>query len=690
MARNRLANETSPYLLQHADNPVDWYPWCEEALQRARDENKPILLSIGYSACHWCHVMAHESFEDEATAAVMNDLYINIKVDREERPDIDRIYQTAQHLLTQRNGGWPLTMFLTPDDHVPFFGGTYFPKQPQYNLPGFIDLLTHISNAYKENGTAIRDQNLSMLNALANIEPPTGDATVILNPAPIQTAITQYQNTFNSRSGGFGGAPKFPQPTNHEFLLHYATNQIDGLGARDEAIGMVVFTLEKMCRGGIFDHIGGGFARYSVDDDWMIPHFEKMLYDNGPLLQLCTHAWRITGNELFKQAATMTADWVRREMQSAEGGYYSSLDADSEGVEGKYYVWDKAEIEQLLDEQHYAVVECHYGLDKSANFEGEWHLHAQHTIAETAGALAIQESECAQLIESARSMLYTAREQRIRPGCDDKVLTSWNALMIQGMAMAGHVLQKPEYTDSAFSACDFIRANMFKQQRLLATYKDGKAHLNAYLDDYALLLQTCLTLLQVRWQPSTLDFARQLADALLQYFYDEQQQCFYFTSHDHEQLIQRNRPFIDETLPAGNGVAARALNQLGHLLGEPRYLEVAASTLRAGWSSMERIPYAHGSMLSALLDQLQPPVMIILSGQQEALTEWQQAIHTYSLQPDRMIFSIGDTPVNLNSDFIQSASDSGVTAQICVADRCLAPMHDLASLLDYLRNGNTE
>ncbi|MDX1519469.1 MAG: thioredoxin domain-containing protein, partial [Gammaproteobacteria bacterium] len=375
MSRNALSNETSPYLLQHADNPVQWYPWSEEALQRAREENKPILLSIGYSACHWCHVMAHESFEDEETAALMNEYFINIKVDREERPDIDRIYQTAQHLLTRRNGGWPLTMFLTPDDHVPFFGGTYFPRESRYGLPGFKDLLKHIHTVYQQDPQAIRDQNRSFLEALKNMEPPSTEDSVMLHPGPLQSAITQFRNSFNQRSGGFGGAPKFPHCSNLEFLLEYSANRLESLPARDEALGMAVFTLEKMARGGIYDHLGGGFARYSVDDDWMIPHFEKMLYDNGPLLDLCARAWQITGEELYRDTAMETARWVMREMQSPQGGYYSSLDADSEGEEGKFYVWDVKEVKDHLSDEEYRVFAFHFGLDTSANFEGRWHLH---------------------------------------------------------------------------------------------------------------------------------------------------------------------------------------------------------------------------------------------------------------------------------------------------------------------------
>jgi len=689
MSQNALGRETSPYLLQHADNPVDWYPWCDEALARAREENRPILLSIGYSACHWCHVMAHESFEDEETAALMNKYFINIKVDREERPDLDHIYQTAQHLLTRRTGGWPLTMFLTPDDHVPFFGGTYFPRESRYGLPGFRELLTRVHEAYRENEAAIRDQNLSLQQALENMEPDSSPDGVSLGPEPLRTAISQFKNTFNARSGGFGGAPKFPHPTNLEFLLTCPAPGYEALADRDEARNMALFTLEKMARGGIYDHAGGGFARYSVDDEWMIPHFEKMLYDNGPLLGLTTQAWQISGDRLFRDSALETAHWVIREMQSPAGGYYSSLDADSEGEEGKYYVWDRDEIQSLLDEREFGIVRFHFGLDNPPNFEGRWHLYEQHTLTETAQQFNMGEDACNAVLKTATGKLFHAREQRVRPGRDDKILTSWNALMIRGMATAARVFDDDSLLASSTAALRFIRDSLWVDGRLLATCKDGRAHLNAYLDDYALLIEAILEQLQVRWDTELLNFAIELAEVLLERFADDPCQGFYFTSHDHEHLLVRNKPWIDETLPAGNGVAARALNLLGHLTAGMRYLNAAEQTLKSAWQSLERIPYAHGSILCALMEHLIPPEMIILRGPREEIDAWRRSLNALGHHPGRCIYAIADHEQNLPGILAVNTKSNVTRAQICRGNQCLAPVYELQTLLDNLKTDQT-
>ncbi|HMK15109.1 MAG TPA: thioredoxin domain-containing protein, partial [Burkholderiales bacterium] len=429
---NHLAGETSPYLLQHADNPVEWYPWGEEALKLSREQDKPILLSIGYSACHWCHVMAHESFEDAKVAKLMNEHFINIKVDREERPDLDQIYQAAHYMLTQRSGGWPLTMILTPDQK-PFFGGTYFPKHPRYNLPGFGDLLQRVAGFYHEHRDEIERQNVSLLAALERTQPEK--STQELGTDPLQRLLAQLQNSFDPLHGGFGDAPKFPHPAEIEFCLRSFAATGDSSTLR-----IAGFTLEKMAKGGIYDQLGGGFCRYSVDQYWKIPHFEKMLYDNGPLLRLYADAWLASDNLLFKTVAEQTAGWVMREMQSPEGGYFSTLDADSEHEEGKFYVWTREQAASLLDAQEYAVAAAYYGLDRLPNFEGKfWHLNVYKSLEEIAGTLSISQEQAQQLLTSARSKLFTAREMRVHPGRDEKILTSWNALMIKGMAHAARV-----------------------------------------------------------------------------------------------------------------------------------------------------------------------------------------------------------------------------------------------------------
>ncbi|MFZ2525627.1 MAG: thioredoxin domain-containing protein, partial [Candidatus Ferrigenium altingense] len=545
---NHLAQETSPYLQQHANNPVDWFPWGEEALRCAREQDKPILLSIGYSACHWCHVMAHESFEDAGVAAVMNRLFINIKVDREERPDLDHIYQAAHAMLAQRSGGWPLTLFLTPDQ-TPFFGGTYFPREARYNLPGFVPLLEQVAGIYHTRRDDIATQNASLLQAFDSTLPSAGDQASFSN-APLADACRELRQTFDAVHGGFGGAPKFPQPAGLEFLLRHAAR-----GGDSDARNMALHTLRKMADGGIHDQLGGGFCRYSVDERWAIPHFEKMLYDNGPLLALYTDAHVLAGEPSFRRVAQGIAGWAMREMQSPQGGFYSSLDADSEHEEGKFYVWTPEQIASLLSAEEYAVAAIRYGLNQYPNFENrQWNLLVAQPLDAIAQARHLPLEQAEQLLASAQQKLFTARAGRVHPGRDEKILVSWNALMIKGMAHAGRMLDEPAWIVSAQRAADFIRTTMWRNGRLLATCKDGKAHLNAYLDDYAFLLDALLELLQAEFRPADLEFARALADVLLEQFEDTQEGGFFFTSHDHEKLIHRPKPGHDNATPSGNGI----------------------------------------------------------------------------------------------------------------------------------------
>ncbi|MGQ9660246.1 MAG: thioredoxin domain-containing protein, partial [Thermochromatium sp.] len=635
---NRLASATSPYLQQHAHNPVDWWPWCPEALALAHRLDRPILLSIGYSACHWCHVMAHESFEDPETAELMNRLFVNIKVDREERPDLDKVYQTAHQLLSRRAGGWPLTVFLTPDDHTPFFAGTYFPREPRYGLPSFTQLLVGVERAYREQGAAIREQNRSLLEALASLEPQGG--TDLPEASLLEAAFHQLVLSFDAEFGGFGQAPKFPHTTDLELLLRRQARSTARGGDPDpRPLQMVRFTLERMIRGGLTDQLGGGFCRYSVDDEWMIPHFEKMLYDNGPLLALCCDLFAATDEPLFREAAQATADWVIREMQSPEGGYYSTLDADSEGHEGAFYVWDRDTVRAHLSAAEYLVFAAVYGLDRPPNFEGRWHLHGYRTPAQAAELLGLDLPQAEVLLASARSTLFNARAQRVHPGRDEKILTSWNALMIKGMARAARVLERPEYLESAEQALRFIRATLWRDGRLLATCKDGVAHLNAYLDDYANLIDALLELLQVRWSTSDLEWAIELAEVLLDEFHDAEQGGFWFTGRSHEALIHRGKPLGDESMPAGNGVAALALQRLGHLIGEARYLEAVAGTLRLAAESMRRMPHAHASLLMALDDWFDPPELLVIRAADEWLHTWQR-LAQQGYRPHRLVFAI--------------------------------------------------
>lgn len=672
-SENRLIHESSPYLRQHAHNPVDWYPWGPEALDTARRENKPILLSIGYSACHWCHVMAHESFEDADTAAVMNELFINIKVDREERPDLDKIYQTAYQLLNGRPGGWPLTMFLMPDDHTPFFGATYVPKVARYGMPAFTDLLRRLMDFYQNREADVRQQNDSLRKALQAGPTRVAKTGYALNPQPLTEAVAQLAQSFDSSYGGFGRAPKFPHPTHLEHLLHQ-WQRTDNEQARD----MALLTLRRMAEGGVYDHLGGGFCRYSVDEKWLIPHFEKMLYDNGPLLGLYAAAWRATGEPLFQQVTEETAAWALREMQDVQGGFYATLDADSEGVEGKFYVWDREDIRALLTAEEYEAFAPRYGLDRIANFEGHWHLHAARPLAESS----------TELVARARQKLFQARSQRIWPGRDEKILTSWNALMIKGLATAGRYLERPDWLAAAEQALDFIRAELWRDGRLLAVYKDGQARLPAYLDDYAFLLEAVLELLQGRWRDADLEFAQQLADTLLAHFEDKGKQGgFFFTADDHEPLIQRPKPLFDDALPSGNGVAALALLRLGHLLSHMPYLVAAERVLKTAWPSLEQNPAACGALLLALEGYYHPAETIILRGPADTLATWQTALNrTYT--PLRLTLAI---PADAHlPPFLAQKAGPGPVAYVCRGTRCSTPITDLAALEQALAESDPD
>ncbi len=685
--RNRLAAQTSPYLLQHATNPVDWYPWSEEALERARREDKPILLSVGYSACHWCHVMAHESFEHEPTAALMNELFVNIKVDREERPDIDRIYQIAQQVLTQRGGGWPLTMFLAPEDRMPFFGGTYFPREARYGMPSFADLLRRVAAYFHDSRAAIREQNGRLAAVFAEIAPGRPAPGTALGPEPLARVRATLAEDFDPKFGGFTAAPKFPHPGFIERLLrHWSASQHEP--APDlQALYMATLTLTRMAEGGLYDHVGGGFARYSVDAWWMIPHFEKMLYDNGPLLALYADAAVATGDPLFRAAAQGTADWALAEMQSPQGGFYSSIDADSEGEEGKFYVWERDEVRALLSADEFAVLERRFGLDRAANFEGRhWHLHAYVPVAEIAAATGASGEAVETQLARGLAKLGAARARRVRPGRDDKILTSWNGLMIRGLAIAARALERPELADAATRAVDFLRRELWRDGRLYATHKDGHSHLAAYLDDYVFLAEALLELLATRWRSQDLEFAVDLAEAALAHFEDRESGGFWFTADDAEALIHRSKSFADEALPSGNGVAARLYTRLGYLLGEPRYLAAAERTLLAAWSAIDRYPPAHGSLLDALEERLRPTEVVILRGPEAVIGAWRRDLSRL-YAPRRLLLAIPDAAEALPPALVSKPASAGGVAYVCSGSVCEAPITDIAVLVRRLRDG---
>lgn len=670
---NRLAKETSPYLLQHADNPVDWYPWGEEAFALARESGKPILLSIGYSACHWCHVMAHESFEDDATAALMNDLFVNVKVDREERPDIDKIYQTAHQLITQRGGGWPLTMFLDGDDQRPFFGGTYFPKEARYGMPAFGDLLQKIAEYYAGNRDDVRKQSARLLEVFERIEPAPAGADRALDDAPFAKARETFEQTFDREFGGFGSAPKFPHPTTIDRLLRHWRATASEAEPDVEALFMAALTLARMAEGGLFDHVGGGFYRYSVDQHWQIPHFEKMLYDNGPLLAIYAQASIATGEALFAAAANATADWMLADMRDANGGFYATRDADSEGHEGLYYLWEPDEARELLGHD-YEVFARRFGLDQPANFEGRWHLTVRQQVSE----------DEAEVIERAKERLLERRAERVAPGRDEKQLTAWNALAIRGLAIAGRALERDDLLDAAADAVEFLRETVMIDGRLRASYKDGEARFAAYLDDHAFLLDALLELLQARWNSQHLEFACQLAELLLDHFEDEEHGGFWFTANDAEQLIHRSKPLADEAVPSGNGIAAFALQRLGFLLGETRYLDAAEKTLRAAWRAIDEYPHGHVSLLAALEEYLEHPEIIVIRGAADDVARWREsAAKVYA--PRRLVFAIpGDAAELPGALADRKPMDGQTVAYRCLGTHCELPVTSWEALAGQL------
>jgi uncharacterized protein len=584
---NRLAEETSPYLLQHKDNPVDWRPWGPEALAEAASEDKPILLSIGYSACHWCHVMERESFEDPETAAYMNEHFVPIKVDREERPDVDDIYMEAVQGMTG-HGGWPLTVFLDSEG-VPFYGGTYFPPEPRQGMPSFRQVLEATAGAYKTQREELREASARIRDSLAAVG-RVEQSQEPLDQSILERATSALQSRFDRANGGFGGAPKFPPAITLEFLLARGVTE------------PVALTLDKMMHGGIYDHLGGGFARYSVDANWLVPHFEKMLYDNALLARTYLHGWQVTGTQRWRRVCEETLDWALREMRGPEGGFYSALDADSEGEEGKFYVWEEDEMREVLGEAGLSAdaierVLGHWGVSAAGNFEGKNILHVP------LGASAQQPHE----LVDARTALHCQRDRRIRPGLDDKRISSWNALMIAALADAGAALGRNDYLDAACGGARFVWESMRDENgHLLRTWKNGEARLNAYLEDHAFLVEALLRLyeatLEVRW----FDAARETADSMIARFADDERGGFFTTSNDHEELIARRKDVGDHPIPSGNSSAAYGLLRLAALTGESAYEERAIGTTRLFAPAAAQHPDAFGHLLQAIDFHLSP------------------------------------------------------------------------------------
>lgn len=630
---NLLRNEKSLYLQQHAQNPVEWHAWNDAALAKAKAENKPILLSIGYAACHWCHVMAHESFEDEETAAVMNKYFVNIKVDREERPDIDKIYQTAHYLLTQSNGGWPLTIFLMPNDLTPFFSGTYFPVAPRYHLPAFKTVLQSIADVYAQKQTELNLQNKELLSILKR-ESVT-DETQTLTTHPITQALEILKNSYDETHGGFGGAPKFPQAPKLEFL--YAMNS-----------PLLNKTLISMAESGLYDHLAGGFFRYTVDAAWEIPHFEKMLYDNAQLLAL----YGLSAEKPYlKHIAQQTADWTISTMQAPQSGYYASIDADSAEGEGQFYVWTEKALKQLLNDEELSHLANYFNTGKAANFEEAWHLRLRQPLSLTDETL-----------KNALNKLRIARVQRNHPSLDQKIITSWNALMIKAMFIAGQQLKQQTYIQSAQAALAFIQKDLWDGVSLKANANPNSPL--GFLDDYAFLLDAVITALAHEWKNDLLKFAIALAECLLTHFADTTNGGFYFTAHQQPTIVYRPKIMMDEAIPSGNGIAVQALLTLSHLIGEMRYYSAAEKCLKAAWPYLVKYPTEHCSLLLGLKSLLEPKPFIVLRGTQDAMASWQ------ALGKDKQVFAIPDTENNLPGILANMPSKGEVCAYVCSGTQC--------------------
>ena len=676
---NRLIDETSPYLLQHAHNPVDWYPWGEEALERAEREDMPILLSVGYSACHWCHVMERESFEDAEIAALMNENFVCIKVDREERPDIDSIYMTAVQALTGQ-GGWPMTVFLTPDGK-PFYGGTYFPPEDRGGLPAFPRVVEALAAAYKgkrgdvTQTTSQLVQRMRQLSAgMAGIEPLTVEV--------LQSAKRAVAGQFDGRHGGVGLQPKFPQPMTYEFLLrHHARTQ------DPESLEMVELTLTRMAEGGIFDQIGGGFHRYSTDTYWLVPHFEKMLYDNALLARLYLHAYQVTGDPLYRRIVEETLDYIAREMTDLGGGFYSAQDADSEGVEGKFFVWRPEEIIDLLGKSEGDLFNSYYGVTRKGNFEGQSILH----VAKGGGAArGMSDEEFEKTLRRWKMILLAARSERVAPGLDDKVLTSWNGLAMRAFAEAGGALGRQDYVEKANMNAKFLLDSLVRDGRLLRTYRNGEAKLNGYLEDYAFLIDGLLVLHEATLDGRWLDESISLGEAMVDLFWEESEGRFYDTGRDHEELVLRPRDYTDNATPCGSSMAADVLLRLAVITGDSEYQRRAVTSLRSVRELMSRFPTGAGHWLGALDFYLSTPKEIaIVGGAGDAETNSLLSEVSRRYLPNRVLVgSAGDGTAETRSGVPlledRDRVDGRPTAYVCENYACNFPVTEPAALAAQL------
>ncbi|MEW5985132.1 MAG: thioredoxin domain-containing protein [Chloroflexota bacterium] len=677
---NRLVHETSPYLLQHADNPVEWYPWGEEALRAAREQDKPILLSVGYAACHWCHVMAHESFEDEETAAYMNHHFINIKVDREERPELDSIYMNAVVAMTGQ-GGWPMTVALTPDGR-PFFGGTYFPRQPRYGMPGFKQVLSSLVEAWRRRRQDVlqnADQVADHLQRGLGLAGQDG----LLSEGLLDRAVQAMARAYDKKRGGFGHAPKFPQPMAIEFLLRRYARTDD-----PQLLPMVEHTLTTMARGGMYDQVGGGFARYSTDDHWLVPHFEKMLYDNALLSRAYLHAWQVTGRPLYRRVVEETLDYLLREMRDPAGGFYSSQDADSEGEEGKFYVWSAAEIRQHLGDEADLFM-LYYDVSNRGNWEGKNILNVGREPEEVARLAKIPVEELESRLAAACQKLYQVRARRVWPGRDEKVLTAWNGLLLASLAEAGRLLDRPEYTQAAVENAEFLYREVRQANgRLWRSWKAGAgARHNGYLEDYTHLADGLLALYQTTFDTRWFKWTLELADLMVAHFADDGEGGFFDTSDDHEELIVRPKDAQDNATPSGNAMAAYLLLRLSLYTGNGDYWATAEKMTAALYGAMAQYPLAFAHWLGAAAFILSEPREIAIVGDLEAADT--QALLDVALRPYRpfQVVAVGRPAGGAMIPLLagRTMADGRVTAYVCRHFACQMPTTDPAVLAEQLK-----
>ena len=667
---NRLIDETSPYLLQHAHNPVDWYGWGEEAFQKAKAEDKPILLSIGYSACHWCHVMERESFENEEIARLMNELFVNIKVDREERPDLDEIYMSAVQMLTGR-GGWPMTLFLTPD-RKPFYGGTYFPPEDRGGMPGFPRVLMGVNQAYRERPLDVEKSVTQILGALQRMA-ESAETAKSFSKTIIAEGAAKVAQAYDADNGGLGQAPKFPNAGVYELFLRYHHHS-----KSSRYLEMVTHTLTKMARGGIYDHLGGGFHRYSVDAKWLVPHFEKMLYDNGQLVRIYAHAFKATQEPLFKAVVDETVTYLLREMLQPEGGFYSTQDADSEGVEGKFFVWTEAEVMQILGEADGAIFCRIYDVTESGNFEEKNIIHPILTLEQASKYFRRSLGEIERVIANAKQKLFIEREKRIKPFRDEKIITAWNGLMLSGLAEAIKISPQPAYIDAAKRTIEFIFTKLFRDGFLLHTYKDGQAKLLGYLDDYAFTAVGLLDIYEALFDRSALSRAIELTEIMLREFWDEQDGGFFSTGNSHEKLISRAKPIFDASIPSGNALATQLLLRLSHITGEERYFHYAEKVLRSYYDAMESQPFGFAHLLCALDFYLEKPKEVVIVGERGDVRVEELLTKIHSVYQPNMTLQLARPNESLEklSPLLQGKSQVGgnPTAYVCHNFTCSAPV----------------